>query len=102
MSTAQCSLSTPAAGVDSTTKVEAMSKLVRRSGALVTMGRQVAGEMSLATAAAGDARSLATAAAGDARSLVAACAEEVKALPELVWTLVEVGTGTVLPALGLA
>jgi hypothetical protein len=91
MSTAQCSLSTPAAGVDSTTKVEAMSKLVRRSGALVTMGRQVAGEMSLATAA-----------AGDARSLVAACAEEVKALPELVWTLVEVGTGTVLPALGLA
>jgi hypothetical protein len=67
-----------------------MSKLVRRSGALVTTGRLAAGEMSLARSA------------GDARSLVAVCAEEVKALPELVLTLVEVGTGTVLPALGLA
>jgi hypothetical protein len=54
------------------------------------MRRLAAGEMSLARSA------------GDARSLVAVCAEEVKALPELVLTLVEVGTGTVLPALGLA
>jgi hypothetical protein len=67
-----------------------MSKLARLSGAAATMGRQEAEEMSLARWAEG------------AGTLAAPCAEEVTALLALVLTLVEVETGTVLPASGLA
>ena len=56
------------------------------------MGRQAAGEMSRARSA------------GDAGTLATAWAAEVIALPVLVLVsaLLEVATGTVLPALGLA